>query len=105
VSDAGACLRVGTLATIAKGGRDQANEGGNAVNGPRAADDFATIRARLEELRREREQANPCGKNVQPDLPLPRDGNIRWPLSDTNAGPGRVPTSGPGTHLSSVWDL
>jgi hypothetical protein len=28
------------------------------VNRPRAADDFATIRARMEELRREREQAS-----------------------------------------------
>jgi hypothetical protein len=74
------------------------------VNGPRAADDFATIRARLEELRREREQAKPSGKNARPDLPLPH-GSIRWPLSETNAGPGRVPPSGPGTHLGSVWDL
>ena len=31
--------------------------GGNAVDRPRAADDFPTIRARVEELRREREQA------------------------------------------------
>jgi hypothetical protein len=79
--------------------------GGNAVNGPRAADDFTTIRARLEELRREREQAKPSEKGAQPDLPLPRHGSIRWPLSETNAGLGRVPRSGPGTHLSSVWDL
>ena len=28
------------------------------MNRPRAADDFATIRARMEELRREREQAS-----------------------------------------------
>jgi len=74
------------------------------VNGPRAADDFATIRARLEELRREREQAMPSGKKAQPDLPLPRDWNIHWPLSETNAGPERVPPSRPGTHLGSVWD-
>jgi hypothetical protein len=33
--------------------------GGNAVNRPRAADDFATIRARMEELRRERDGVNP----------------------------------------------
>jgi len=71
----------------------------------RAADDFATIRARLEELRREREQAMPSGKKAQPDLPLPRDWNIHWPLSETNAGPERVPPSRPGTHLGSVWDL
>ena len=30
---------------------------GDAVSRPRAADDFTTIRARLEELRREREQS------------------------------------------------
>ena len=75
------------------------------MNGPCAADDFATIRARLEELRREREQAMPSRKKAQPHLPLPRDWNIRWPLSETKAGPERVPPSGPGTHLGSVWDL
>ena len=32
--------------------------GGADVNRPRAADDFATIRARMEELRREREGAH-----------------------------------------------
>jgi hypothetical protein len=32
-----------------------AAKGGDAVNQQRAADDFATIRARMEELRRERE--------------------------------------------------
>jgi hypothetical protein len=75
------------------------------VNGPRAADDFATIRARLEELRREREQAKPSGKDAQPDPPLPRGVSICRRPSQTNAGPGRVPPSGPGTHLGSVWDL
>ena len=49
------------------------------MNGPRAADDFATIRARLEELRREREQAMPSGKKVQPHLLLPRD--LEHPLA------------------------
>jgi hypothetical protein len=33
------------------------------VNRPRAADDFATIRARMEELRREREGAKPSEKD------------------------------------------
>jgi hypothetical protein len=36
--------------------------GGNAVNQPRAADDFATIRARMEELRHEREAAEGAEK-------------------------------------------
>jgi hypothetical protein len=71
----------------------------------RAADDFQAIRARLEELRREAQQAKPSGKNAQPDPPLPRDRSIRWRASETSAGPGRVPPSGPGTHLGSVWDL
>ena len=75
------------------------------MNAPRAADDFATIRARLEELRREREQAKPSGRDAKPDPPLPRGGSIRWPSSETSAGPGRVPPSGSGTHLGSVWDL
>ena len=75
------------------------------MNGPRAADDFATIRARLEELRREREHAMPSVKNAQRDLPLPRDG--------ASAGRCQRPTRGREgfTHLAlvlylgSVWDL
>jgi hypothetical protein len=73
------------------------------VNRPRAADDFATIRARMEEIRREREGAEPSDKQAQRDPP--RGGAIRWPPSETSAEPARVPRSGPGTHLSSVWDL
>jgi hypothetical protein len=38
------------------------------VTRPRAADDFATIRARMEDLRRERERA----VAVEPDLPSQR---------------------------------
>ena len=38
---------------------------------PRAADDFAAIRARLEELRREREQIAAEGKR-SPQAPSPR---------------------------------
>ena len=75
------------------------------MNGPRAANDFATIRARLEELRREREPAMPSEKDAQSDPLLPRGVGICRRPSQTNAGPGRVPLSGPGTHLGSVWDL
>jgi len=64
------------------------------VNRPRAADDFATIRARMEELRREREGTKPSEK-VQRDPPLLRGGTIRWPPSEISAGPGRVRQSGP----------
>ena len=42
------------------------------VNRPRAADDFAAIRARMEELRREREGTKPSEKEAQRDAPLPR---------------------------------
>ena len=88
--------------------------GGNAINRPRAADDFATIRARMEELRREpraadgfeairarmeelrheREGTKPSEK-VQRDPPLPRGGSIRWPPSEIGEGPGRLRQSGP----------
>jgi hypothetical protein len=37
--------------------RTEWNLGEGHMNRPRAADDFATIRARLDQLRREREQA------------------------------------------------
>jgi hypothetical protein len=84
---------------------DTKRKGGNAVNRPRAADDFATIRARMEELRREREGAEHGDEDAQQDLPMPRSGAIRWPPSEVSSGPGRVRQSGSGTHLSSVWDL
>jgi hypothetical protein len=60
------------------------------VNQPRAADDFATIRARMEELRREREPTNPPDNDAQRDPPMPRPNAIRWPPSETSAGPRRV---------------
>ena len=63
------------------------------MNRPRAADDFAAIRARMEELRRAREGTKPSDE-VQRDPPLPRGGSIRWP-PETSAGPGRVRQSGP----------
>jgi hypothetical protein len=71
-----------------------ANMGGADVNRPRAADDFATIRTRMEELRREREGTKPSDKGAQPDPPMPRPNAIRWPPSETSAGPGRVRQSG-----------
>ena len=37
---------------------------------PRAADDFATIRARMEELRHEREAAQAAGSDLPQDVPL-----------------------------------
>lgn len=61
---------------------------------PRAADDFATIRARMEELRHEREGTKPSDMDAQGNPPMPRPNAIRWPPSETSAGPGRVRQSG-----------
>ena len=63
------------------------------MNRPRAADDFTAIKARMEELRRERE--GKPREEVQRDPPLPRGGSIRWPPSEIGEGPGRVRQSGP----------
>jgi len=65
------------------------------VNQPRAADDFATIRARMKELRCERERAEAADSAQQRDAPTPRGGAIRWSPWETSAGPGRVRQSGP----------
>jgi hypothetical protein len=43
------------------------------VSEPRAADDFATIRARLEELRRECERAERAEKGLPTEPPSPGD--------------------------------
>jgi hypothetical protein len=48
---------------------------GNAVSGSRAADDFTTIRARMEELRREREQSL-SGQEATQARPGSRRGEI-----------------------------
>jgi hypothetical protein len=61
---------------------------------PRAADDFATIRARMEELRREREAAHAAESELQWD-PLTRSNrNAYWSPRETSATPGRVRQSG-----------
>jgi hypothetical protein len=49
------------------------------VNRPRAADDFAAIRARMEELRRERERANASESASQLDSWVRRDRTERGP--------------------------
>jgi hypothetical protein len=41
------------------------------VSGTRAADDFATIKARLEELRRDCERAERAEKGLPPEPPSP----------------------------------
>ena len=60
------------------------------MNRPRAADDFATIRARMEDLRRERYGTKPSDKEAQRNPPMPPGGAIRWPPSKTGEGPGSV---------------
>ena len=69
------------------------------MNRPRAADDFAAIRARMKELRREREGAEAADRTRQRDAPMPRGGAIRWPPSETSGGPGRVRQSGSSAPL------
>jgi hypothetical protein len=66
------------------------------VTRPRAADDFATIRARMEELRQERAGAQTTDSDLQRDPPMPRARSLRWPLSEVGTGSGRVRQSGSG---------
>ena len=64
------------------------------MNRPRAADDFTTIRARMEELRREREGAQAAESDLQRDPPMHRARTVRWPPSELDPGLGRVRQSG-----------
>ena len=65
----------------------------------RAADDFAMIRARMKELRRERERAEAADSTQQRDAPTPRGRSIRWQPQETSVGSGRVRQPGSGTQL------
>ena len=68
------------------------------MNRPRAADEFAAIRARMEELRREREGVRASERDLQLD-PLVRRGRIeRWSPGETTAGPEQVRQSSSGTQ-------
>ena len=49
------------------------------MNRPRAADDFAAIRARMEELRREREATHDTGAELQSKKPLRPTQTGFWP--------------------------
>jgi hypothetical protein len=69
--------------------------GGDAMNRPRAADDFATIRARMEELRRERETAHATEGETKSDTPMRSNRIGYWSQQEISAGPGRVRQSGP----------
>jgi hypothetical protein len=59
----------------------------------------------MEELRREGEGAKPSEKEVQRTPQTYRGRDVRYSTPENSVGPGRVRQSGPGTHLSSVWDL
>ena len=61
---------------------------------PRAADDFVTIRARLVELRRERERAQGAEGGLQRDLSLRRGRTAALPSEEISTGHGRVRQSG-----------
>jgi hypothetical protein len=61
---------------------------------PRAADDFATIRTRMEELRRERAGVQATQSDLQRDPPLHRARSLRWPPPELGAGLGQGRQSG-----------
>ena len=61
---------------------------------PRAADDFTTIRARMEELRREREAALATESEGQSDPAMRSTRNGYWSQREISAGLGRVRQSG-----------
>jgi hypothetical protein len=62
---------------------------------PRAADDFATIRARMEQLRREREAMYGTESEAKSDPPLRSNRNADWLQRAINTAPGQVRQSGP----------
>jgi hypothetical protein len=64
------------------------------VDRPRAADDFPTIRARMEDLRRERERADAEGSDLKSDPPVRPGRPERWAPGEIGAAPGRVRQSG-----------
>ena len=67
---------------------------GGKMTRPRAADDFSAIRARMEELRRERAGAQAAESELQQDQPMHRARSARCPPSEITAGPGQVRPSG-----------
>ena len=61
---------------------------------PRAADDFAMIRARMKELRRERERAEAAQSELHRDPAQNHSRSVRAGLSEVGSVPGRVRQSG-----------
>jgi hypothetical protein len=66
---------------------------------PRAADDFAPIRARMKELRLERERAEAAESELEGDPPPHRARSVRRPSPEISEAPGRVHQPGSGTPL------
>jgi hypothetical protein len=66
---------------------------------PRSADDFAAIRARMKELRLERERAEAAESELEGDPPMHRARSGRWPPSEMSEEPGPGPLIRPGTRL------
>ena len=69
------------------------------MNRPRAADDFATIRARMKELRLVRERAEAAESELEGDPPTHRARSVRRPPPEISEEPGRVHQPGSGTPL------
>ena len=65
------------------------------MNRPRSADDFATIRARMKELRNERERAEAAEGELHGDQPTHRARRKGWPAEEISEEPERVRQSGP----------
>jgi hypothetical protein len=65
------------------------------MNRPRAADDFATIRARMEELRREQEAAHATEGELQSDPTERYARNAHSSQREIRPAPGWVRQSGP----------
>jgi hypothetical protein len=71
------------------------------VTRPRAADDFATIRARMEELRRERAQASKTEAREAEDRSLDTNRLLIRHSSDSRWFNSPAPQSAPGVRSSS----
>jgi hypothetical protein len=69
------------------------------VNRPRAADDFTAIRARMVELRRERERGRSSAGDLRADPPAGRNGTDRWSPEKISEWLVRVRQSGSITRL------
>ena len=70
---------------------------------PRAADDCPAIRARMEELRRERQRTQAAQKGIAAEPAVRRDRTERFPSEKISAGSGRVGQSGLSKRLDRDW--